>query len=177
MGYCSVTISSENLSGQTCNVVFMPDTGGTITLGPQVFPFTYYSTYVYGTYECYIPTYKCVYSVVVPGPTPTPTVSPTVTPTNTPSPTPAPGPVYQYNLWTDGVMTDACTAQDIPEPSNVTFYSPSPSFNLISIGDYIYGDDSFSGPPIISTDIISDGSDWIQIDIYNGQVLDTGICP
>ena len=91
MGYCSVTISSENLSGQTCNVVFMPATGGTITLGTQTFPFTYTSDYFYGIYECYVPEYNYVYSVNVTPPlptqtpsfSPTPTVTPTVTPTNT----------------------------------------------------------------------------------------------
>ena len=30
---------------------------------------------------------------------------------------------------------------------------------------------------IDTTDIISDGATWIQIDIMNGQVIDTGICP
>ena len=178
MSDCGVTISSDNFNGMQTNVVYMPDTGGTITIGPKVFPFTYLSDYFYGTYECYIPTYKYVYSVVVPGPTPTPTVTPTITPTPQPTPTPSPVPVYLYNLWTDGVMTDVCqTANEGFGPSNITIYSPSPSFDLISIGGYVYGDDIFSIPPVTTTDIISDGATWIQIDIMNGQVIDTGICP
>ena len=34
-----VRILSENLSGQTTNVTYLPDTGGTIDLGSKVFPF------------------------------------------------------------------------------------------------------------------------------------------
>ena len=85
MGNCSVTISSNNLSGQTCNVVFLPYTGGSISLGSQVFPFTYTSNYFYGTYECYSPTYNYTYTITVPAPiTPTPTVTLTMTPSPTP---------------------------------------------------------------------------------------------
>ena len=42
-----VRILSNNLSGQTTNVVYFPDTGGTIDLGTQVFPFNYLSSYYY----------------------------------------------------------------------------------------------------------------------------------
>jgi hypothetical protein len=91
-----VRILSNNLSGQTTNVTYFPDTGGTIDLGAQVFPFNYISSYYYGNYDCYVPTYGYNYIVNVPGPTPTPTptttptgITPTVTstPTNTPTPT------------------------------------------------------------------------------------------
>ena len=78
-----VRILSNNLSGQTTNVTYFPDTGGTIDLGAQVFPFNYISSYYYGNYDCYVPTYGYNYIVNVPGPTPTPT--PTSTPTNTPT--------------------------------------------------------------------------------------------
>lgn len=74
-------ILSDNLSGQTTDVTYFPETGGTINLGTQVFPFSYIADYYYGTYDCYVPTYNYVYSIVVPGPTPTPTNTPTVTPT------------------------------------------------------------------------------------------------
>jgi len=84
MADCGVSIFSVNLSGLTTEVTFFPETGGTINLGTQVFPFSYISDYYYGTYNCYVPTYAYTYTIVVPGPTPTPTV----TPTNTPSPTP-----------------------------------------------------------------------------------------
>lgn len=76
-----VRILSDNLSGLTTNVTYLPESGGTIDLGVQTFPFNYISDYYFGTYNCYVPTYATMYSVVVPGPTPTPT--PTVTPTET----------------------------------------------------------------------------------------------
>lgn len=78
-----VRILSVNLSGLTTNVTFLPQSGGTIDLGTQVFPFNYISDYYWGTYNCYVPTYATNYSVEVPGPTPTPTSTPTLTPTPT----------------------------------------------------------------------------------------------
>jgi len=85
-----VRILSQNLSGQTTNVTFHPESGGTIDLGTQVFPFEYISDYYWGTYNCYVPTYATNYPITIPGPTPTPTVSPTntATPTLTPTETP-----------------------------------------------------------------------------------------
>ena len=68
-----VRILSDNLSGQTTNVTYFPDTGGTIDLGTQVFPFNYLSSYYYGNYDCYVPTYGYTYSLNIPGPTPSPT--------------------------------------------------------------------------------------------------------
>ena len=83
-----VRILSDNLSGQTTNVTYLPDTGGTIDLASKVFPFNYISSNYYGMYDCYVPTYGYTYSLNVPGPTPTNTVTPTPTPTNTVTPTP-----------------------------------------------------------------------------------------
>ena len=78
-----VRILSDNLSGQTTNVTYFPDTGGTIDLGTQVFPFNNISSYYYGTYNCYVPTYDYTYSLDILGPTPTPTNTETPTPTPT----------------------------------------------------------------------------------------------
>jgi hypothetical protein len=84
-----IRILSNNLSGLTTNVTFAPQSGGTmISLGTQVFPFNYISEYVYGTYNCYVPTYGYTYTLDVLGPTPTPTPTNTTTPTNTPTQTP-----------------------------------------------------------------------------------------
>lgn len=88
MADCGVSIFSVDLSGLTTEVTFFPQTGGTINLGTQTFPFSYVSDYYYGTYSCYVPTYAYTYTIVVSGPTPTPTVTPTETPTNTPTTTP-----------------------------------------------------------------------------------------
>ena len=57
MADCGVLISSVSLSGLTTEVTFFPETGGTINLGTQVFPFGYVTDYFYGTYNCYVPTY------------------------------------------------------------------------------------------------------------------------
>ena len=73
MSVCGILISSNNLSGLTANVVYFPESGGTIDLGTQVMPFTYYTDYYYGTYSCYIPTYNYTYDLVIAGLTPTPT--------------------------------------------------------------------------------------------------------
>jgi hypothetical protein len=83
-----IRIFSDNLSGLTTNVTFLPQSGGTISLGTQVFPFNYISEYVYGTYNCYVPTYGYTYSLDVLGPTPTPTTTVTQTNTSTPTETP-----------------------------------------------------------------------------------------
>lgn len=80
-----IRILSNNLSGQTTNVTFLPASGGTISLGTQIFPFNYISEYVYGVYNCYVPLYGYTYTLTVLEPSPTST--PTQTPTNTPTPT------------------------------------------------------------------------------------------
>jgi uncharacterized delta-60 repeat protein len=91
MSFCGASISSENLSGVTTEVTFRPCSGGTISLGTQVFPFNYVNEYYFGTYDCYVPLYDYVYTVEVPcpsaTPTPTVTVTPTVTQTSTPTET------------------------------------------------------------------------------------------
>jgi hypothetical protein len=98
MSYCGASIFSESLSGLTTEVTFLPCSGGTISLGTQVFPFTYVNEYYFGTYNCYVPLYDYVYTIEIPCPSPTPTptstttptVTPTVTPTNTQTSTPTP---------------------------------------------------------------------------------------
>jgi hypothetical protein len=86
-----IRILSNNLSGQTTDVTFLPQSGGTVNLGTQVFPFNYFSAYIYGVYNCYVPLYGYTYSLEVlePIPTPTPTSSETPTPTPTQTPTPS----------------------------------------------------------------------------------------
>jgi hypothetical protein len=88
MAVCGVTIFSENLSGLTTNVTFYPCSGGTISLGDQVFPFNYVDDYYFGQYDCYVPLYDYNYILEIPCPSPTPTV--TTTPTETPTATPTP---------------------------------------------------------------------------------------
>jgi hypothetical protein len=93
MAYCGITISSDNLSGQSVNIIFQPCSGGTINLGNQTLPYIYTTNYWYGTYNCYSLTYDYNYVLTVPcppTPTPTNTTTPTVTPTNTITPTVTP---------------------------------------------------------------------------------------
>ena len=90
-----IRISSNNLSGETTNVTFLPYTGGTINLGEKTLPFEYNSEYPYGTYELYFELYNKTYELnaLFPSPTITPTLTrtPSITPsiTRTPSITPS----------------------------------------------------------------------------------------
>jgi len=118
MSYCGVSIFSDNLSGQTANVTFFPCTGGTISLGDQVFPFTYVTDYWYGTYNCYVSTYAYDYVVEVPCPSSTPTPTPTLTPTPTITASP-----------TIGLPTSTPTSSETqtPTPSITSSQTPTPS--------------------------------------------------
>jgi len=108
-----VRIFSDNLSGQTTDVLYLPDTGGTIDLGTQVFPFNYISSYYYGNYDCYVPTYGYTYTINVPGPTPTPTITPTMTSTVTPSVTPT------------NTVTPSITPTNTSTPTNTPSVTPT----------------------------------------------------
>ena len=115
-----VRILSNNLSGQTTNVTYLPDTGGTISLGTQVIPFNYISSYYYGIFECYVPTYGYTYSLNVPGPTPTPTITPTQTSTSTPTPTVTPG------------LSPTSTETQTPTPTETLTQTPTPTETFTS---------------------------------------------
>jgi hypothetical protein len=58
-------ILSNNLSGETAEVTFLPFTGGTFDLGTQTIPFNHLTSYPYGTYEVYVPRYDNTYEVVI----------------------------------------------------------------------------------------------------------------
>ncbi len=105
----------------TTNVTFLPLTGGTISLGQQVFPFNYISDYVYGTYNCFVPTYGYTYTLVVPGLTPTPTT--TLTPTVTPTPTVTQTPTNTPTLTNTQTPTSTLTPTNTQTPTN----TPSPT--------------------------------------------------
>ena len=63
-----IRITSQNLSGDTANVTFNPQTGGTINLGTQTIPFNNITNYPYGTYELFVPEFNYTYNVIVPAP-------------------------------------------------------------------------------------------------------------
>lgn len=105
-----VRILSDNLSGLTTDVVYLPQSGGTVNLGTQVFPFNYISEYVYGTYNCYVPLYGYTYTLDILAVTPTPT--PTNTPTNTQTPTITP----------TNTQTPTVTSTNTPTPTEPIRY-------------------------------------------------------
>jgi hypothetical protein len=127
-----VRILSNNLSGQTTNVTYFPDTGGTIDLGTQVFPFNYISSYYYGNYDCYVPTYGYNYIVNVPGPTPTPTQTPTATaiPTATPTPTNTETPTNTPTNTPSNTPTNTQTPTTSVTPTNTPTNTQTPTTSV-----------------------------------------------
>ena len=121
--HCGVSIFSVSLSGLTTEVTFLPQTGGTVDLGEQVFPFSYVADYFYGTYNCYVPTYAYTYTVVVPAPTPTPT------PTNTETPTPTPTNTHTVTITPTNTATPTNTPSETPTqtPTNTPTVTQTPT--------------------------------------------------
>jgi hypothetical protein len=130
MSYCGVSIFSDNLSGQTAIVTFFPCTGGTISLGTQVFPFSYITDYWYGTYDCYVPTYAYSYVVDVPCPSPTPTPTQTQTPGLTPTPTETATPTQTPTPSVTTGLTPTATASQTPTPTTTPSVTPSVTIGL-----------------------------------------------
>jgi hypothetical protein len=123
MADCGVSIFSVSLSGLTTEVTFLPQTGGTVDLGEQVFPFSYVANYYYGTYNCYVPTYAYTYTVIVPAPTPTPT------PTNTETPTPTPTNTHTVTITPTNTATPTNTPSETPTqtPTNTPTVTQTPT--------------------------------------------------
>jgi len=154
MADCGVLISSVNLSGLTTEVTFFPETGGTVNLGNQVIPFTYYSSYYYGTYSCYVPTYNYTYDLVILGPTPTPTTTNTQTPTNTPTNTQTQTPTVTPT----NTVTQTATPTIPPTPTPTSTIPPTPTPTPTSI-PYVPGDFTFDADYIVVTYAFNDGTD------------------
>ena len=60
-----VRIESNNLSGKTTTVTFLPTSGGTINLGSKTIPFNFLTADPYGVYEIYVPDYNYTYELSV----------------------------------------------------------------------------------------------------------------
>ena len=135
MAVCGVTIFSENLSGLTTNVTFYPCSGGTISLGDQVFPFNYVDDYYFGQFDCYVPLYDYNYILEIPCPTvtPTPTVTATVTPTitltptvtTTPTETPTPTPTVTTTPTETPTQTPTITPTETVTPTPTQTPTPT----------------------------------------------------
>jgi len=181
-----IRIFSNNLSGLTTNVTFLPQSGGTISLGTQVFPFNYVSEYIYGTYNCYVPTYGYTYTLTVLEPTPTPTTTttptntstptvtptntetPTQTPTNTETPTSTPTPTNTpTNTSTPTVTpTNTQTPTNTPTPTPTTpltlYYDTTPNcFTTNPFNNVVLDNDLCSATTITSTTVLPDSTYWI----------------
>jgi len=157
MSFCGASISSENLSGVTTEVTFRPCSGGTISLGTQVFPFNYVNDYYFGTYDCYVPLYDYVYTVEVPCPSETPTPTPTVTPTETlaetvaetPTPTPTQTPWDYCYSFNGGFNAQAESAAEDPNGKIIfvgvfTSYSGIPFNRIVRINSDASVDNTFN---------------------------------
>jgi hypothetical protein len=181
MADCGVLISSVNLSGLTTEVTFFPETGGTVNLGNQVIPFTYYSSYYYGTYSCYVPTYNHTYDLVILGPTPTINVTPTVTPTITSTPTITPTKTSTPTLTPTKTLT--------PTPTETRNFVGCEYYRLINSsdrGNVIYSYVNCDGYPITGNVLLPNTSLLLCTKkntivrtggVNSLTVVDLGLCP
>jgi hypothetical protein len=81
-----IILSNPPYTSFIADITFSAQTGGTISFGSHMTPYTVDLDYYYGTYQlCYSAFNKCC-EVVIVAPTPTPTPTNTQTPTNTPTP-------------------------------------------------------------------------------------------
>jgi len=175
-----VRILSDNLSGLTADVVFLPQSGGTVNLGTQVFPFNYISEYVYGTYNCYVPLYGYTYTLDILAPTPTPTPTNTPTNTNTPTSTTTQTPTNT------STQTPTNTSTPTPTPTTIVnyYYNSSPICDTISLLVNVVLDDEFCLATTITSDtVLPDGSYWMTdgstrrlISVSSGLITFSGSC-
>jgi hypothetical protein len=169
-----IRILSENLSGQTVNVTYLPSSGGTIDLGTQVIPFNYLNSYYFGEYEVYSPTYGYTYTLEVPGPSPTPTPTPSSTPTPTPSVTASETPTNTPTTTPTETPTSTPTETPTESPTNTPTESPT-STPTPTILRYVFN--AFSGLTVIdacnelnSMTVYGDDSQWdLNSTFYNTQ--------
>ena len=118
-------------------------------------------------------------SSITPSVTPTVSITPTSitqTPTPTYSPTPSvtPSAVYERNLRTGGWYQNVCQSVNmIANPTNVTIYIPK-LFEELEVGDYVYGNQSLTVPPVNANFTISNGAKFIQLS--GNQIINVGVC-
>jgi len=82
----SIEITSVNYVGQIADITYTPCSGGTISLGSHVIPYTFQSFNYTGQYSLYFSAFNSTCSYEITCPTPTPTISETATSTPTPTP-------------------------------------------------------------------------------------------
>jgi hypothetical protein len=126
-----VVLSSPNYSGYIADITFFAQTGGTISLGSHLTPYTADLDYYYGTYQlCYSAFSKCCSTTIVaPTPTPTVTSTQTQTPTNTQTPTQTRTPTQTPT----NTQTPTRTAAATPTPTRTPTQTipPPPTWNYV----------------------------------------------
>ena len=122
---------------------------------------------------------------MTPTPSITPTITPTVslsatpttqtpTPTNTVTPSVTPSPIYERNLRTGGWYQNVCqSVNSFANPSNVRVFTTKP-FNILEVGDHVYGNRELTIPPIGADFTISDGARFVQL--RGTLIINVGIC-
>ena len=70
----TVVIGTRNYSGETAEITFYPETGGTINVGTHVVPYNYSTDYIFGTYELFFSVYNftCEFTISSSNPIPAP---------------------------------------------------------------------------------------------------------
>jgi hypothetical protein len=82
--------------------------------------------------------------------------------------------VYMYNLRTGGWYQNVCQSVSmIANPSNVQIFTSKP-FTSLEPGDYVYGNQSLTIPPIGADFTISNGNRFIQLS--GNQIINVGLC-
>ena len=70
----TVVIGTRNYSGETANITFYPETGGTINVGSHIVPYNYSTDYFFGKYELFFSAYNftCDFTISSSNPIPSP---------------------------------------------------------------------------------------------------------
>lgn len=115
MDNSTIQITSTNYNGQIADITFYPCSGGTISLGEHVLPYSYVSSNYYGEYLLYFSAFSstCEYNIICPTPTPTASSTPTPTPTESFTPTPTP---------TESSTPTPTPTIELVEPSYLEFF-------------------------------------------------------
>lgn len=159
-----VQISSVNFQNQVAQIIFSPDTGGTINLGYHLIPYSFTSDYYFGVYDLYFSAYPKTCSVVFenPNPTPTKTPTPTVTPTTTTTQTPTLTPTMYLTPTITATVTPTPTITPtqtkrpplaflVPEPQDLTSASNLGQYLLDNGSNYFGYYNEQNAPSNLST--------------------------
>jgi hypothetical protein len=68
----TVVIGTNNYSGETANITFYPETGGTINVGSHIVPYNYITDYFFGNYQLYFSAHNFTCSFVISSSNPIP---------------------------------------------------------------------------------------------------------